>query len=1134
VVPDRGGVLVIDDPLSLLSLGLWLFAAGMWPVGFLFGACSACCRQDECPWLIEFDRCLRVSHVGSTPAVGGDCQILPVRAGTGDAEFMTGGLIQIHHVQSQIRISVRISLSAAGASRTPVGETRTQTWRFNRATPTNPPATAYDVLGPPWHLQVDLSVTGVATDEESGVATSLETDEHGQPKLVLQVNQWTANITRDEVVTLFPAGLQRWGAGLVGVQSFRLTSTSVSATRVSGGDFAGWTVSKLSGLAIEERTFAVRINGALCVSAGGGNVTQRVILDDVVAVGFLRGDQDLRVSALSAERDLRIAPNNILCGLPRDLVGAGVAAGVYPETISVTAPEEFSSQPEYCGDPVSFTLKPSASASSLSTECPVAWTSNGRFYGRSCSGGFSTLLFGTQPSDFWAGLTLLWNLENGPYRTSFIGSTPGAGGSISDIGWTYLLDASGESDSRTEPATFCAAGRGLVGGHACGPNEIEVQFNETLDIGTWQQTGFEPQSVICGPPNVRVDQVNISGVATLVPRPDLIGNVFGEGRAGLDPPLGTRCPIIYGLRLFGGVDDALVFTFSAPPNNSIWTLRVTAFCSVPSDGCSPPGAATVQVRFIVDVSRPFGDSFFSASLTGEILRSRWATPSGAAGCTEDGDPHASDFEVPQEITLNEASRLVCGPWTPNPVPAEGGVISRVCEITGDGGDSVTETDTVPASLSRLPKTLGRYPKGYGEADQITQLGSCRLLALSDLNAASRAAVPQTVLVSPSRGQCFSYIPTFGVSGNAFEATLCLGDSSNASSIPCGNCQPSVSVVSGEQYASVAYLSSGDRAGVIEVVALTTWLGGQGVTFTVNCGGDTITQTIRRADTAPTPPRNLTVFRGPCSQAALQWEASEWDGGQPITGYSVQFRRIGVSAYTTFATVSPTTFSATITGLLRVGYQFRVLAVNSVGSSAQSNVVAEGFALGAPTDLTLTRDPCDAVQLSWTAPTQGECVVVANYRLEYRVGISGTFLVFGTVAGTETTGVITGLDPTLRYQFRVASINEADAVAFSGTITSGTSPAAPTEVVASLGTNLGEVNLAWAAAEQPCFPNTGYLVQIRPDTTSTWSDGPSVVGKSATVTGLPPATYFFRARATNSIGNGGFSAQSNSVTIPEPE
>jgi hypothetical protein len=36
---------MIDDPLALLSLGIWLFAAGMWPVGFIFGACSPCCAS---------------------------------------------------------------------------------------------------------------------------------------------------------------------------------------------------------------------------------------------------------------------------------------------------------------------------------------------------------------------------------------------------------------------------------------------------------------------------------------------------------------------------------------------------------------------------------------------------------------------------------------------------------------------------------------------------------------------------------------------------------------------------------------------------------------------------------------------------------------------------------------------------------------------------------------------------------------------------------------------------------------------------------------------------------------------------------------------------------------------------------
>jgi len=38
---------MIDDPLALIIYGITTLAAGMYPIGFLFGPCSACC--DECP-----------------------------------------------------------------------------------------------------------------------------------------------------------------------------------------------------------------------------------------------------------------------------------------------------------------------------------------------------------------------------------------------------------------------------------------------------------------------------------------------------------------------------------------------------------------------------------------------------------------------------------------------------------------------------------------------------------------------------------------------------------------------------------------------------------------------------------------------------------------------------------------------------------------------------------------------------------------------------------------------------------------------------------------------------------------------------------------------------------------------------
>lgn len=37
---------MLEDPLSLVLWSSWLMAAGMYPVGFLFGACSDCCNQE--------------------------------------------------------------------------------------------------------------------------------------------------------------------------------------------------------------------------------------------------------------------------------------------------------------------------------------------------------------------------------------------------------------------------------------------------------------------------------------------------------------------------------------------------------------------------------------------------------------------------------------------------------------------------------------------------------------------------------------------------------------------------------------------------------------------------------------------------------------------------------------------------------------------------------------------------------------------------------------------------------------------------------------------------------------------------------------------------------------------------------
>ena len=53
----------MDDPLGLVVGAVWLLAAGMYPVGFLFGTCSGCCPQ--CP-----EVCSKCTHYVNSQSVG--------------------------------------------------------------------------------------------------------------------------------------------------------------------------------------------------------------------------------------------------------------------------------------------------------------------------------------------------------------------------------------------------------------------------------------------------------------------------------------------------------------------------------------------------------------------------------------------------------------------------------------------------------------------------------------------------------------------------------------------------------------------------------------------------------------------------------------------------------------------------------------------------------------------------------------------------------------------------------------------------------------------------------------------------------------------------------------------------------
>jgi hypothetical protein len=1041
-------MLMMDDPLLLLMQGIWLLAAGMYPLGFLFGSCSACC--DPCPWFINFDRCMRVAVVGSDRPDGGDCRIAMSASAVGDVQYMetlrTGlgidptGFMEIYNIQSQITIPVRVVLGVIGPGLTPLGETRNQVWRFIVATPTVPPsntASAYDEVGPPWHLQVDLTVTRVATIQEEEVLSSRDIDEHGQPKLILNIKQWTREIDHTEQVTLSPIGLQRWGAPRADIQNFRITSSTLTPTLVSGTSYFGWSVSKPTGMVISERALALRFlpNRSLCL--GLGNVPHQIFLNIGTVLRFLKGEEDLRISVGAGYRDLRIMPNTPLC--ENTLLGIGVEMGVYPPEVYAEAPASVVELPGWCGKS-SIALRLGLNPPSA---CKGSW-SFGAVYRRPAFDFHLGLSVGI--GDFFPGRSLLWNAEGDhpPYRTSFIADGPsGNSGPLNTTvpGWTYSI--SGEDtnleDFFLSEQLGCAPG--LVPApriiNACVPPTVEVSYEAEVPlIGHAEFSTQVPPCQSLADPSLVVWTATYSqsGTQTLQLREVMSDSL--RIALGVPPEIGNEQIVYYSgqiefitpgeIETDGPWSGGNTATLSSGPN--IGLANIHAYSIV--DPCDDPNTLTLGARAFASINA----RYFNPELPG--VPGLISTPtetenicfrfSGVTGPTQEWvplfTPNVGDSEIRHRL------KVVCDEWPTETVPAAGETLTRECDIT-DGAetvDTVTQTAVITGSQARFARRVG---------DDLTQLGRCRLLGLRRFDDIFFRLAPIVIdlLTPPTVGSCFVFMPVFGET----DGQPCSGD--GFTTVPCGCQEVTVAIIAGQENAIVQFIETGEKRGLIQVSVRRVYARGEGVTFSVSCGSSQVEQTIRFQPVVPSAPRNLTVVsRQPCDVVTLAWEPPSSNGGSPVTSYRIEFRIRGFFVWDVSGFVQPPqavspTVTATVEGLLRMPYEFRVFAINERGTSAASNTASSGIILEGPLGLTVTRDPCTEAVLSWLPGpdqinnSQSPCVVAVEYEINYReVGEGGaeSFWIFGgRVPGTQLTATVFGLDEEKVYEFRVLLIDD---------------------------------------------------------------------------------------------------------------
>jgi fibronectin type 3 domain-containing protein len=289
-------------------------------------------------------------------------------------------------------------------------------------------------------------------------------------------------------------------------------------------------------------------------------------------------------------------------------------------------------------------------------------------------------------------------------------------------------------------------------------------------------------------------------------------------------------------------------------------------------------------------------------------------------------------------------------------------------------------------------------------------------------------------------------------------------------------------------------------------------------------------------TAPSAPLTLVASGGNAS-VTLSWTAPTSDGGSGLTGYNVYRGTTAGGESTTppLATnVTVTSFTDT-TVTNGSTYYYKVVAVNTVGTSAQSNEAAAtpqqaATVASAPAALTASSGNATA-GLSWTAPTSNGGSPITGYNVYRGVSAGGESATAVATNVHATSFTDTALSNGLTYYYKVVALNAVGPSPQSNEASAtpqATVASAPLTLTASSGN--ATAGLSWSVpASNGGSPITGYNVFRG---TSAGGESATAVATNVTVTSFTDtaltnaATYYYKVVAVNAAGT---SAQSNEAS-----
>lgn len=211
-------------------------------------------------------------------------------------------------------------------------------------------------------------------------------------------------------------------------------------------------------------------------------------------------------------------------------------------------------------------------------------------------------------------------------------------------------------------------------------------------------------------------------------------------------------------------------------------------------------------------------------------------------------------------------------------------------------------------------------------------------------------------------------------------------------------------------------------------------------------------------TVPDAITNLSASEWGNTTTNLTWTAPS-NGGDAITDYTIEYRVSGAVSWSTFNDGVSSSSGATVTGLTNgVTYEFRVFAVNGVGTSSASNTasvtVLAPTAPNAPSGVSASAVfgiSGGSASVSFTAPSANGSAITS-----YTVTSSPGNI---TASGSSSPVVVTGLTNDQAYTFTVTATNGVG-TSSSSSASSAVTPSAFPEERATWTERSGAGSRAW--------------------------------------------------------------------------